>query len=180
MKNKKRLVLLLVLALVLLAGAAGGGYAYWAGSVAAPTSVDKNGQTINIGTAKGVITTLTVGDPAATTNVLVPAGQAVNSNESNAVDSITLTFVVAWTQTLANGTAGTLAVTPDNVKINGAATHASLVNISIAGAGEISIGGPTVNVEVTITLTEPADATVYAAVASKAITFDLKFAVTLA
>lgn len=193
MKTKKlNLFSLVAIAAVLFAGTAGGVYAYWAGSVGAPTAVEK-GDSVTVGEADAVTTELTVG-AAVGTGTLVPAGQA----EAGQVEYVILTHSVLWeedTTERATGHAGTLgaAVKAGTVKIDGATTHAGLVNITIQVGGTAPVGGvldtpapaiyldgAAVTVYIKVTLTEPADAAVYAAVAGKTITFDVEFSVTVA
>lgn len=180
MKKTRNLVLLIALALVLVAGAVGGGYAYWQGAVSAPTDVTQSG-TIEIGTAKDVTTKITVSGGTSGQH-LVPAGRADHSEEDTAVESITLNLTAKWEE---DGTAieadanGTLTVTASNILIGGNATHKDKVKITITPSSPaITLAGE-VAVEVVITLTEPADATEYEAIAGKQITFDLVFNITL-
>lgn len=143
MKTKKlNLFSLVAIAAVLFAGTAGGVYAYWAGSVGAPTAVEK-GDSVTVGEADAVTTELTVG-AAVGTGTLVPAGQA----EAGQVEYVILTHSVLWEED-----------TP---------------------APAIYLDGAAVTVYIKVTLTEPADAAVYAAVAGKTITFDVEFSVTVA
>lgn len=192
MKTKKRNVFLLsALALVLLAGVAGGGYAYWAGSVTAPTGVDKN-DTVTIGEGQPVTSKLTVGD-AAGTGILVPVGHDVEVDD---VEYVVLTHSVKWEENgtaLATGHAGTLsaALVADSVEIAGDDTYADLVNITIQVGGTapvddgvvatassaIYLDGAAVVVYILVTLDEPADQTEYDAIAGEDITFEVEFSV---
>lgn len=190
MKTKKRnLFALAALAVVMLAGVAGGGYAYWAGSVGAPTAIDKN-DTVTIGTGQSVTTTLSVGN-AVGTGVLVPPTRSV----AGQVEYVILTHAVEWkesTTTLAAGHPGTLSavVKAGTTKIGTDTTHAALVNISFQVGGTapaadtlgasvpaIALDGLAVTVYIKVTLTEPDSQATYTAVAGKTISFDVTFSV---
>lgn len=191
MKNKKGLLVsLIAVGAVLLAGTAGGVYAYWAGTINAPTPVDQGDQ-VTIGVGQEINTSLSVGAQVGT-GVLVPAGRAGVGQ----VEYVVLTNSVTWletTTTLATGHAGTLsAVVKDGtVKIDGSVTNAGLVGITIQVGGTapvdgaitatasnaIALAGSPVVTYIKVTLGEPESQTIYQAVAGKTITFDVTFSV---
>lgn len=182
-KNSAKMVLgSLMLVLALMVG--GVTLSYWASGVTGNND-DATG-TINIGTAKTATTVVSVADYLAENQYLVPVDRADDSNEAEAVESVTLTFNVAWTSELSNtatGTNGTLTVTLGDVLIDGSATYKDLVVIAgVAGYQDaaIVVDGDEVVVTLTVTLTEPETKTVYDAVAGKDITIALNFAVEVA
>lgn len=186
MKKRNIIMLTIALALIAISATLGGVYAYWVGNVAAPTDQAKT-VTINVGEANDITTTLVVNDPAAQTDVLVPAGKAAVSKNTagTPVETKDFVYTVKWNEDTTNlvdesdNITKTLTVTKGDVKIDGATTYASLVNVNIVlssstitldAAGEITV-------TVTITLTEPANKTEYEAIINKPITVDLTFSV---
>ncbi|MDD3999750.1 MAG: hypothetical protein PHX62_02495 [Bacilli bacterium] len=176
-KNKNIVVLLL---LVLILAISGFTFAYWAGNVK-DAEIDVNG-TVNLGTGKEVTTSVNVGDQSGQT--LVPAGRADDSEEADAVESVTLTYAVTWTEddtVAAAGAAGTLNVSVSNILIGGdAVVGTAYARVAYTTSYGITLGGDAVEVTVTVTLLEPENATEYFKVAGKTITFDINFSVVAA
>jgi len=172
MKSKKLAIgLLVMLALVVTTGT----FAFWASGISGNNNSATG--TVNVGTGEAVTTTVNVS--AQSGGVLVPSGRATTGQ----VETVTLTFPVTWVEDGTNnsfdGNSATLAASISNIQINGSATYASLVNTSISNPGSITLDGSAVNVEITVTLTEPSNQTEYDAVAGQAITFDVTFTVTV-
>lgn len=188
MRNLRKKNLVLVLLVLFALAVSGTTYAYWASSVTG--SNDTAVGTINIGSGNIVSTTVTVGDANGGTDLLVPEGHDVDTNE---VDYVMLQFTVAWDSTGldASGYASTLSFGSSNIQIGGTTTgYEDLVNISyqiggtvtgstLNGDGSTAIiaDGADVTVFVLVTLTEPADQTAYNAVAGQVITFTGTFTV---
>jgi predicted ribosomally synthesized peptide with SipW-like signal peptide len=188
MRNLRKKNLVLVLLVLFALAVSGTTYAYWASSVTG--SNDTAVGTINIGSGNTVSTTVTVGDANGGTDLLVPEGHDVDTNE---VDYVMLQFTVAWDSTGldASGYASTLSFGSSNIQIGGTTTgYEDLVNISyqiggtvtgstLNGDGSTAIiaDGADVTVFVLVTLTEPADQTAYNAVAGQVITFTGTFTV---
>ena len=72
---------------------------------------------------------------------------------------------------------GTLTTVIDNIQIGGDTTYAGLVNPNITTTPTTINVNDTVIVTIEVTLTEPADQTVYDAVKNQDITFDVTFTV---
>ena len=176
MKKRQKFILVAIL-MLLVSASIGGAYAYWAGTVNAPTPEDET-IAINIGEGKEVATVLNVsGDNGAQNKVLVPAGQIDNSVEvpegSTLVEEVTVVYTATWTGV--TGATGTLNVAKGDVTIDSSATHAGLVNVTITDASTAITTGTNVTVTVEVTLTEPADKTAYTEIAGKAIAIPLTF-----
>ena len=179
MKKRQKFILVAIL-MLLVSASIGGAYAYWAGTVNAPTPEDET-IAINIGEGKEVATVLNVsGDNGAQNKVLVPAGQIDNSVEvpegSTLVEEVTVVYTATWTGV--TGATGTLNVAMGSVTIDGSeTTHADLVNVTITSENTAITGGTDVTVTVKVTLTEPANKTIYDAIKGKAISIPLTFKV---
>lgn len=181
MKKQRKLVVgfLLLLALVV----SGFTYAYWAGTISVNNVENK--QTITIGEANSVSTTLSVNDPSANKK-LVPTGrveQSVGGTEKN-TDSVVFTFDnITWVQPAGNQlgtTTGTLTVSIADFQIGGVAEgNYERVNIVINTASQQIILGETIQtITVTVTMVDPKDKDAYEAIIDKAITFTVNFVVT--
>lgn len=167
MRRKGLVIGLLMMLAVVVSGFT---YAIWANIDLSNNQLDN---TVTIGTGR----TATVGVTSATTGgVLVPSGQVINSVQANAVDSYVFTFQVTWNDDAEAALTGTLNVDVTNILVDGGADTYSLVSVvpSITSQAGV-VRGSTTEVTVTVTLGLPGDATEYAAVAGKAITFDVNF-----
>jgi len=189
MRQRKLVIgLLVMLALVVSSFT----YAYWASTVTGNENTATG--TVNIGAGNTAATNVAVGNQTGA-GTLVPAGRAAVSPGSP-VEFVVLQFSVTWTSAetgLATGTVGTLAAVDSAILIDSVATHAGLVGITIRiGAGFDENGDPTgtvnnaiivdgaaVIVYVKVTLTEPSTPAIYAAVATKPITFTMTFTTTV-
>ena len=108
--------------------------------------------------------------------------RADDSNEGSR--SVRLTYTVTWTEDrkAAEGTLGYLAAEISNIAIDGnneLGNKYANVNVIEAAQG-IALNGEAVTVIVEVTLDEPESRGDYLLVAGKDITFDIKFAVTVA
>lgn len=167
-RNKKLTVALLALLGLV---SAGGTFAYWQGQVLAPADVSET-VSINIGTAKDVITVLNVTETlAAEEKKLVPAGQVNNSvgGEGENVDQLTVNYEVTWTGDVANAAAnGTLSVTAE--------ASNPLVQVEVGTFDSAMVlDGAAVTIPLTITMNEPADEAEYTAIAGSVITITVTF-----
>lgn len=156
---KKRM--LAVLLLLFLLGGTAVAYGYWDN-----LTVEQNNVTLTIG--EGVTLEVSVGDQMGANDVLVPSGVVMKTND---VTSVALTYDVNLDQAVIDDL--DLSVTYSNVQINGSTANAGLVNIVIDAPAVIN--STSVEVTVTVTLSEPGDAAAYAAVYGQDITFDLDF-----
>lgn len=175
MRQKKLIIGLLVMLALVTSGFT---YAYW--YTVTGSNADTTGE-VTVGTGKSFTTSVTVGSE--TGSSLVPSGMAAYSNEVDATDSLELTFQVSWdevsTSALTSET-GSIAVTVTNVQLDSSTTlAATYVTVTPGTAPSVTVNGAAVDVIITVTLGTPADATAYALIAGKTITFDVNFAVTL-
>ncbi len=178
MKTRKKLMFLAIL-IFLLSASVSSAYAYWAGTVNAPAE-ESDTISINIGEGGTVTTEIVVnGDGGAAGQVLVPTGQTDNSvdpESGSLTEKVTVVYTVGWTGV--TGATGTLNVAMGSVTIDGSeTTHADLVNVTITSENTAITGGTDVTVTVKVTLTEPANKTIYDAIKGKAISIPLTFKV---
>ncbi|MEC9485832.1 MAG: hypothetical protein UMR38_08225 [Candidatus Izemoplasma sp.] len=175
MKSKKLgIALLVMLALVVTTGT----FAYWASNVTG-NSTSATG-TITVGDGDSVTTTVNVADVIdASGNKLVPVGYE-NAGE-NEVSSLTLTFDVNWVSsgTAASGVVGDITLGLTSATNASSADVTSLFSAALTGGPyTVTTDGSATTVSVTITLTEPANATEYNSVAAQDIDLALTFTVT--
>ncbi len=153
------------LAIVLVALLAFGGtvsaYSYW------DTLQETQSETLTIGEGTDLVVAVNATAPPG--KVLVPTGVVMGVND---VDAIVLSYDVNLSKEAQS--ALSLSTTASNILINGDATHASYVNISIAPV-TTSINNGVVTITVTVTLTEPLTEAIYDAIINQNITFDLTF-----
>lgn len=116
---------------------------------------------------------------ASSTLKLVPTSSTVTPDATETT-SVTYTYDVTISQRAINKGVKKLTVTIDDVKIGGSATYASLVNFVITNETYTFEGTETIQVTVTVTLTEPANQTEYIAIANKSIAFKVVFTGTVA
>lgn len=177
MKSRKLgIALLVMLAFVVTTGT----FAYWATSISGPSNGSTTG-TVNIGTASEVTTSFTLNNTNASGGLLVPAGLAGDGE----VESVTLTYTVAWneatdatTNSTGGATTGTLTVTPvvTAVKAGGGAVSSSLLNSLIvvtANAGNASsldLNATAESLSWVITMNEPANQAEYDEIQGAVIT----------
>ena len=195
--KKTRKLLLVALLMFVFAAATGGAYAYWAGTVNYPASATDKSISITVGEATGGVTTqLDINTLAPDAKKLVPSGQAANSTggSSQNVEYKDYTYEVKW-QTVsggsAEGAAAKLTMTATDFKINDNTTlgtayvkvqyHDGTGYVDIPSGGakfDITADNTTaVNVQIRVTLIEPANATDYAAVINKSISIKVSFSV---
>ena len=160
--NKSKMVVFSLVALLLLtvAGLIGVSYAYWSRLTA------ERNNTVIIGEGTEVILTAVVEPEEG--KVLVPAGNALGANE---VESVTMVYNVRLSQQAAQNLE--LSVDVSDVQIGESGALAHLVNIAVTHVEFIN--NQNVQVQVVVTLTEPANEAEYNAVINKAITFKLTF-----
>lgn len=167
MKNKKKNKLIAILAaLTLFSGAsfASTTYAWW------NTLQVAKDETVRL--SEGVAVTV---DAAVTTDkALVPVGTLYNSDLQT--ESVILTYNVAFNKEVTE--TFSLGIEISNVKINGTATYANLVNFVIYAPTTVNKDGAVVAIKVT--LTEPDTEAIYNAIANKEITFTITFTTALA
>lgn len=181
--NKKPLIVMLVLMLGLIVG---GVYTYWAGDVGNPEPYEDN-QEVLIGQGESVQTELNVTKALASEGKkLVPAGKAIVSagGEAENVESFDVTYTVYWQESgdmdiidaddLIECTL-TVQATPS---IQNAQEHSGLVNVAVdPSTAQITADGDAVEVQVRVTLTEPADKATYDSIAGQTINVQLTFTV---
>lgn len=185
-KRKNQLMLTIaLLVLMFIAVVAGGIYSYWAGTILAPTEATRN-RDITVGQAENVTTTIDITEALGTKKLVPPGMVAVSvGGADDNVDSFVDTFNVTWSETgtvisASDNISGTLAVTATpSLTGTDAVDYSTLVNVTVNPASSaIVLDGTAVPVTVTVTLTEPANATVYNAIINQTITLDLTFNVT--
>lgn len=173
MKKRSLLIMLLVMLAMVTSGFT---YAFWASSITGNNNTATG--TITIGEGGTVATAVTVGNETATG--LVPTGF---EDDVNTFSSIDLTYTVAWTSLVddADGAVGTVSAVASSILIGGSSTYAGLVTVDVATAAtnvNVTLNGATVDLIVTVTLSEPLTQAAYEAVAGANITFTLTFTVT--
>lgn len=176
-KSKGFIIGILVTLIIALSGIT---FAYWANNVK-DAEIEVDGL-VEIGTGKEVVTHVNV--TAQSGKTLVPVGRVDDSNEE-AVEVVHLTYTVTWTEdrNAADGTLGSLAAEISNIAIGGnneLGNKYANVEVITATPQGIALNGEAVTVTVKVTLNEPVSRADYLLVAGKDITFDIKFAVTVA
>lgn len=190
MKNnklgKKIIGLLIVLSLVLTSGT----FAYWASYVEGTDS--SSNEVLEIGTGNVVETRFDLSNNLNSGGLLVPVGQAVNSNEG-AVEAINLSFDVQWvedestSQTSGIGSVGDITVGHevvielDGVVLN-STTYASiyaLVNVAYNAGNvtELTLDASASTFSFQITLDEPADQAEYDLIATASISITFSYTI---
>ena len=170
MKNKKnKRLITLLLPLLLLSGvsAVTGVYAYWNLLEKTESAV------VNVG--EGLETFVDAKVLAPEGKELVPSGTITDRDLQ--VDKVELKYEVKLSKAVS--AALDLTVVASEKKIGGDPTYANLVNIAIDAPTKLGGVAPQ-EVTVTVTITEPANETVYNAIKNKAITFRLTFTTALA
>lgn len=104
---------------------------------------------------------------------LVPTGAILKTGD---VDEVVMSYNVQLSAATSENL--DLTVAASDVKIGGATTYASLVNVAINSPATINSTNAVVTV--TVTLIEPADETTYLAIKGQPITFTLTFTATVA
>jgi len=135
---------------------------------------------VQIGTAR-VVTVEAEAVLPQPNQVLVPVGFINQSNEANAVSTITLTFEVDWVDSADYAEDSILTVTFANYSFGNSLTHEDIDRMFDIVATSNSTISPNVTKEVTITVTfaeQPLDADEYALVAGGNLTFNITFTVT--
>lgn len=183
--RKKVIAFLLMLSLVLTSGT----FAYWASYVEG-TSTEATG-TLEVGSGDSVQTRFDLSNALNSGGLLVPVGQAVNSNEG-AVEAIDLSFDVEWkedeatTQLLGVDSVGQIEVEHEvSIVLDGEelskqdyAHIYALVNVlyNENNKTELTLDAPAETFAFQITLDEPADQAEYNLIANAeiSITFSYK------
>jgi len=191
MKNsklrKKAIALLITLSLVLTAGT----FAYWANFVEG-TSDSATG-TLEIGTGDVVETTFDLTNSLNSGGLLVPVGQAVNSNVG-AVEAIDLAFDVAWnedeavTQLDGTSTVGQIGVSHDiQITVGGVVldqtTYAHIYNLltvdyNTSNASELTLDAAAETFAFQVSLDEPIDQADYDLIANASISITFSYEIT--
>ncbi len=157
-------LLIAILAVVFMGGSAIGAYAYWDSL----TNVQSETNIITIGEGLQLQSTTYTID-AATDGTLIPSGNTEKPGDTTAIEveyTVNLNFVPTAPLNL--------TVTVTSILVDAVANPYSLVQISDDAPATITEAG--VLITFTVTLNEPGDATEYAAVAAKPISFDVTFA----
>ena len=153
------------LGIVLVALVAFGGtvsaYSWW------DTLQETQAETLEIG--EGTDLVLAVNASAPEGKVLVPTGVVMGIND---VNEIVLSYDVNLSKQAQSDLS--LSTIVSNILINGDATNAYLVNISVTPSNT-NINNGVVTITVTVTLSEPATEAIYNAIVNGDITFDLTF-----
>ena len=186
-KSRKRVIaILLMLSIVLTTGT----FAYWASYVEG-TSTEATG-TLEVGSGDIVETKFELTNDLNSGGLLVPIGQAVNSNK-DAVEGITLSFDVKWvedektTQMLGVDSVGQIEVTDQVViKLDGEVLDSelyaniySLVNVdySKTNVSELILDASATTFSFLITLDEPANQEEYNLIANAEISVTFSYSI---
>lgn len=192
-KSNKKLTIALLALLGVVSTA--GTYAYWQGTVKAPTDLVDSNQ-ITIGSGADVATVITLIDPAAPGKALVPTGFVVNPDTDTETDTVVYDYVVTWLPTDEEllGKTGTVADASATLNVSAVVSlvgvetpdtdqQAAIALVSVVfdkASYEVSFTdgvATTAAVKVTVTLGEPGNKAVYDAIATKAINIALTFTV---
>lgn len=159
--NKKRTRILIIATLVVLSLAISGmTYAYW-------DFLQDDVSDVQLTLGQGTTLSVAVGANTADGKTLVPAGVLLGAND---IESAVFNYTASLSKTVAEAASLSVEVVAGSVKINGATTYASLVDITINAPATIT---DTAAFTVTVTLTEPANQTEYDAIYGQTVTFDL-------
>jgi len=186
-KSKKRVIaFLLMLSLVLSSGT----FAYWASYVEG-TSTEATG-TLEVGSGDSVETQFVLGETFNSGGLLVPVGQAINSNDG-AVEAVDLAFDIKWvedeatTQLLGTESTGQIMIAHEVViKLDGEVLdfeeHANiydLVNVAYnnANASELLLDADAETFGFQITLDEPANQAEYNLIANAEISVTFSYTI---
>ncbi len=182
MKSKKLVIgLLLLLAVVFTTGT----FAYWASGVNGPADDTTTG-TVTIGAGDAVETSFVLSDVTAAGGDLVPASQLANS-AAGAVDSVTVTYGVQWTEdTATSQLAGTTSTAPititwvitaDNGGTDVSVLANSLINVTADGgnASSLTLDAAAQNFSFDITMDEPANQAEYNDISGAEITITFTY-----
>ena len=163
---KKRLsVFLLVLLVSLSVGVV---FAFWDSLQVEKTNSITIGEGVTL--EVDVVATVPLGA------ILVPSGSVMKAND---VDSVVLTYNVKLDKAAVADLNLNTTVVAGSTKIGGDIANAGLVNIVITPV-TTTVNASNVLVTITVSLTAPADSTVYTAIINKPITFTLMFTASIA
>jgi hypothetical protein len=185
--RKKVIALLITLSLTLSVGT----FAYWANFVEG-TSQEATG-TLEIGSGDIVETRFDLTNDLNSGGLLVPVGQAVNSNES-AVEAIDLSFDVQWvedeevTQLLGTNSVGQIEVNHNiDIIVDGEVlsktTYANIYNLltvsyNESNASELTLDAAAQTFAFQITMDEPADQVEYNLIANAEVSITFSYEIT--
>ncbi len=186
-KSKKRVIaFLLMLSLVLSSGT----FAYWASYVEG-TSTEATG-TLEVGSGDSVETEFVLGETFNSGGLLVPVGQAINSNEG-AVEAVDLAFDIKWvedeatTQLLGTESTGQIEIDHQvSIELDGEELDAekyaniyALVNVAYnkANASELLLDADAETFGFQITLDEPANQEEYNLIANAKISVTFSYTI---
>jgi hypothetical protein len=185
--RKKVIALLITLSLTLSVGT----FAYWANFVEG-TSQEATG-TLEIGSGDIVETRFDLTNDLNSGRLLVPVGQAVNSNES-AVEAIDLSFDVQWvedeevTQLLGTNSVGQIEVNHNiDIIVDGEVlsktTYANIYNLltvsyNESNASELTLDAAAQTFAFQITMDEPADQVEYNLIANAEVSITFSYEIT--
>lgn len=156
--------------------------AYWAGEIrGAEITLNDDANTVTIGTAGEVVTTINVNSQNDLSAVkLVPQGRVRNNNE---VDHVTLNFNVKWEDatkaTRGETVKGTLKAIP-KLSILQSSNHTDLFKVDVKYSNETLTLNDTVGTDVEVTVTfvkEPETKEVYDRIVSEILQLELALSV---
>lgn len=98
-KKKKRIGFLLFLTMLGASVVTGSLYGYWTEGINAPDAVEKQNNTVNIGTGKRINGELVVSQEFAVTDKLVPNGRIPHSEGTGNVEFVEKTLTTLWRDT---------------------------------------------------------------------------------
>lgn len=179
MKNLKRKNLVLALLVLFALAVTGTSYAYWASSVAGDKEILAD--TVTIGTGEAITVSITPTDTTTETRKLVPAGFGEQTDPvaySGDTESFVVTYSVLWNDDAAlDGIVNAgITATIGDILVDGVANPSGLISVTPDAANPTTIAlNGTVTFTFTVTMTEPANASEYAAVAGLPITFNVTF-----
>lgn len=150
---------------IVLAGGTYAGYAYWDS-----LQVVDSASTITIGEGQSISKTISLAE--VTDKTLVPAGVVLGDDD---IESAVITYKIVLSKEVSDDM--TLTAVVSDKKIGDSTVYADLavIDITYTNGGKINAAAFQ-TVTITVTLTEP-DATEYAAIRNKDITFTVTFTV---
>lgn len=197
--EKRKKLLIIAIFIFLFSASISGAYAYWAGTVN-PPAIKSDTININIGEATAVDTILIINDGYTTTKTLVPPGQVTNSVDPNSVDVINFKYTINWSsqgRSVADATnplTRYIRIEVVNIKIGTSSTLGEMnINFraywtdpdtlttytvwqpSLANYWPPIVINEPIEIDIQITMNEPANKTVYDQVKGKPASIQLKF-----
>lgn len=181
MTKKKQVTIVAILIALAIFTTAGMTFAFWNAGYKGNTQNTSTKNTVNIGQAKVINTTLTLSDMGlASGGKLVPTSITPATGE---VNELTYKMNVVWKSDSGQGFKGVTA--PLNVEITDITDGTNSLSAADKALFDVTYGNPTVSGDLTtgtdvnfkIKMAEPADKAQYDRISNKNLTFKFKFSV---